>query len=116
MKHLPEGHLHTIEFRNRTWHREEIFDLLRQYGIAFCIYDFNYHQSLILTTADFVYIRLHGPGQPYHDPYSLDALYRWAELIRGWVMQGKDVYCYFDNTFSGYAWENAKSLLRMLAI
>jgi len=116
LKHLPEGHRHTIEFRNRTWHREEIYDLLRQYGIAFCIFDFNYHQSPIFTTADFVYIRLHGPGQAYRDPYGLEALYCWVNRIRGWVAQGKDVYCYFDNTFRDHAWENAKSLLEMLGV
>jgi len=116
LKHLSDGHRHTIEFRNRTWHQEAIYDLLHQYGIAFCIFDFNYHQSPILTTADFVYIRLHGPGQAYRDPYGLDALNQWANRIRGWLAQGKNVYCYFDNTFRGHAWENAKSLLVMLGV
>ena len=112
--HLPGGYQHTIEFRNPNWHRNAVYDLLSQNGVAFCIYDFNYYQSPIITTADFVYIRLHGPGQAYRDPYDLDMLNRWADRIRGWVAQGKDVYCYFDNTFHGYAWENAKSLLEML--
>jgi uncharacterized protein YecE (DUF72 family) len=114
LQELPKDHRHTIEFRNRTWLKESVYQLLRDHKIALCIYDFNYHQSPILTTSDFIYIRLHGPGRAYHDPYDLDSLEIWADRIKGWVDSQLDVYCYFDNTHRGYAWDNAKTVLSLL--
>ena len=112
--HLPEEHRYTFELRNKTWFEDEVYDLLRKHGIAFCIYEIDFKLSPILTTTDFIYIRLHGPGRAYNDPYDLDTLGRWADGIAEWVDSGQDVYCYFDNTHRGYAWENARTLLGIL--
>ncbi len=114
LPHLPKEHRYTFELRNKTWLTEKVYILLRQYGIALCLYEINYHQSPILTTADFVYIRLHGPGRAYADPYAPLELERWAVRINQWLNDGKDVYCYFDNTLNGYAWANAQSLLKLI--
>jgi len=114
LAYLPEEYRYAFELRNRTWFKERVYSLLREHNAAFCIYEFNYRLSPLLTTTDFVYIRLHGPGRAYNDPYNLDAIGRWGGRIRDWVDSGKDVYCYFDNTHRGYAWENAKTLLDLL--
>jgi hypothetical protein len=37
-------------------------DLLARHNAAFCIYDIAQRRSPLSATADFVYIRLHGPG------------------------------------------------------
>jgi uncharacterized protein YecE (DUF72 family) len=113
LPHLPGEYRYTIELRNKTWLVDKVFSLLRQYKVAFCIYEINYRQSPILTTADFVYIRLHGPGRAYADPYAPLELERWAVRINQWLSQDKDVYCYFDNTLNGYAWVNAQTLLKL---
>jgi len=111
---LPAGYRYTFELRNQSWLDEEIYAILRKYEIAFCVYDIDFRQSPILITTDFVYIRLHGPGRAYNDPYDLDALGRWADRIENWASEGLDVYCYFDNTHRGYAWENAQTLLSLI--
>ncbi len=114
LKFLKPDYRYTFELRNKSWLAEGVYFLLRENNIAFCIYDIDYRQSPIMVTADFVYIRLHGPGRAYNDPYDMDALGLWANRIEGWVGSGKDVYCYFDNTYHGYAWENAKALMDLL--
>ncbi len=111
---LPDGYRYTFEFRNQSWMTQAVYDLLKQKNIAFCIYEINYRQSPIMTTADFVYIRLHGPGHAYADPYAPLELERWAVRIIQWLSEGRDVYCYFDNTLNGYAWNNAQSLLNLI--
>lgn len=111
---LPDGYRYAIELRNQSWLNEKIYALLRKHAVAFCIYEIDYRQSPILTTADFIYIRLHGPGRAYNDPYDLDTLGRWADRIQGWLEDGLDVYCYFDNTHRGYAWENAQTLINLI--
>ena len=115
VNYLPDNYRYTFEFRNQAWLTEAVYTLLREHHIAFCIYDFNFRQSPRISTAGFVYIRLHGPGSAYHDPYDEESLQGWAVKIRSWRDEAKDVYCYFDNTFHGHAWENAQALLSLLA-
>jgi uncharacterized protein YecE (DUF72 family) len=114
LEHLPKEYRHTIEFRNNTWFRDDVYNLLKKHDVAFCIYEIDFKKSPILTTTDFIYIRLHGPGRAYNDPYDLDVLGLWVDRINFWVETGIDVYCYFDNTHRGYAWDNAQTLLRLL--
>ena len=114
LDHLPGEYRYTFELRNETWLKEETYGLLRKHNAAFCIYDFNFRQSPRITTTDLVYIRLHGPGKAYQDPYSEETLKDWRDRIRSWVGEGKQVYCYFDNTYRGHAWDNAKKLNQLL--
>ncbi len=107
---LPEDCRFAFELRNPSWFTEGVLKVLRENGIASCLYDFNGRQSPFVQTADFHYIRLHGPGRAYNDPYDLDSLGRWADRVSGWADSGLDVYFYFDNTKNGYAWENAQTL------
>jgi len=64
-------------------------------------------------TADFVYIRLHGPRVMFASKYTKEELKELAQKIKKWQKQGKDVFVYFNNDFAGYAIENAKELLKM---
>jgi len=112
--HLPEEYRYTFELRNETWLKEETYGLLRKYNAAFCIYDFNFRQSPRITTTDLVYIRLHGPGKAYQDPYTEQTLRDWRDRILSWLEQEKQVHCYFDNTYRGHAWDNAKKLNQLL--
>ena len=65
-------------------------------------------------TADFAYVRLHGPGGKYQGSYSSKALEMWAKRIEQWRERLAAVYVYFDNDDSGYAVKNALSLRELL--
>lgn len=113
LKKLPKKYRYTIEFRNQTWYTEEVYELLRKFNCAFCIYELAGHQSPKEITANFVYVRLHGPNlSKYAGSYSDASLKAWVKLCLQWKKQGKDVYVYFDNDQSGYAAFNAQSLLK----
>lgn len=111
---LPAGHAYTFELRDPTWHNEEIYGLLRAHNAAFCIYELAGFTAPLIATADFVYVRLHGPGGKYQGDYPARTRARWAERARAWSAQGKRVYIYFDNDQAGYAAKNALSLKRRL--
>jgi uncharacterized protein YecE (DUF72 family) len=110
---LPNDQRCTFEFRNPTWYDPQIYDILRKKGCAFCIYELAGHHSPIEVTADFVYIRLHGPGAKYQGSYSTRTLNTWAKRIHQWQKDGKDVFIYFDNDQAGYAAFNAQKLLEL---
>lgn len=62
---LPPDHRYVFEFRNKTWYQPDVYQILEKYNCAFCIYDLGHQLSPLKVTADFVYIRLHGPGDNY---------------------------------------------------
>ena len=83
--------------------------------MAFCIFDLAGVLSPVISTTDFIYIRLHGPNDAYHGSYSEESLKKWAERIEQWNKQQKAVYCYFDNDQAGFAIKNALRLKKMLS-
>jgi uncharacterized protein YecE (DUF72 family) len=111
---LPKGNQYTFEFRDHSWYNDEIYGLLKKYNCAFCIYELEHHLSPLEVTADFVYIRLHGPGNKYQGSYTDAALKKWAKYCRQWQKEGKDVYVYFDNDQQGYAAFNAQRLISLV--
>jgi uncharacterized protein YecE (DUF72 family) len=102
----------TFEFRHPNWHREETFQLLEEYGAAYCVMSGAGLPCVLRATAPFVYVRLHGPDRQHMcaGSYSDDELYWWAARIGEWEAQGKDVYVYFNNDGEGNAVRNAVSL------
>jgi uncharacterized protein YecE (DUF72 family) len=111
---LPAGQLFAFEFRDRSWYHEEIYAALEAHNAAFCIYEFAGETSPRRITADFVYVRLHGPGGAYQGCYGSPTLARWAEAFSDWNRQGKTVFCYFDNDQNAYAVRNAIELAQMM--
>jgi uncharacterized protein YecE (DUF72 family) len=107
---LPSGYRYTFELRDPDWINDEAYALLEAHNAAFCIYDFHGRQSPKMVTADFVYVRLHGPYEAYRGKYDTETLSGWAGAVSTWLRQGKDVYCYFDNDEAGYAVQNALEL------
>ena len=112
---LPKNaYQYTFEFRNQTWYNDEVYDLLRKNNIAFCIYELEYHITPFIETADFIYIRLHGPEKKYSGSYSDEALLSWEEKCIKWNNAGKDVFVYFDNDQNAYAAFNALKLIALV--
>jgi uncharacterized protein YecE (DUF72 family) len=112
---LPKKIRYVFEFRNHTWYTDEVYALLRKYNCAFCIYELEHHQSPVVETADFIYVRLHGPGDKYQGSYSKSALKQRAKQCKEWA-RTKDVFVYFDNDQKGYAAFNALQLLEILGL
>ena len=112
---LPAKHRYTFELRNETWMTDAVFEVLRKYNAAFCIYELAGYQSPMEITADWTYIRLHGPTAfKYQGSYSDAQLSKWAERIRAWRRKMKAIYVYFDNDDRAYAVDNALTLKRMV--
>jgi uncharacterized protein YecE (DUF72 family) len=83
-------------------------------NIALCISDHHDAPSPSKRTADFVYIRGHGPGGRYQGHYRQDMLTDWSQRIRNWKKRGYDVYIYFDNDRKSAAPADALRLASLL--
>jgi uncharacterized protein YecE (DUF72 family) len=112
---LPRGQRYAFELRNPTWHAPEVYRILRRRNAAFCIFEIAGFHSPFELTADFTYVRLHGPGGAYQGSYSAQALSEWSNRLRAWESDLRAVYIYFDNDQAAYAVENALELKRMVS-
>ncbi|MEZ0543172.1 DUF72 domain-containing protein [Fibrella arboris] len=114
---LPDWMPTAVEFRHSSWHQEPIFELLEQRQVAYCIMSGANLPCILRATAPFVYLRMHGPDwhSLYGGSYSDDDLRWWADRIREWAGQSKDVYVYFNNDIGGHAVRNALTLRSMVS-
>jgi uncharacterized protein YecE (DUF72 family) len=111
---LPKRRRYVFEFRNPTWNVPPVYETLRRHNAAMCIYELAGFQSPREITADFTYIRLHGPGGAYQGNYSQQQLKNWASRIRTWRTELQHIFVYFDNDQCGFAAQNAFELKRIL--
>ena len=111
---LPKQHQYALEFRDETWCVAQVYDLLKEFRVAFCIHDWREMPWPRKITAEFTYIRFHGSGARYGGDYPEVQLRSWAKLIQGWKGQLREAFIYFNNDVGGHAIRNARSLRRML--
>lgn len=111
---LPKRHRYAFEFRETSWNTPETMAFLRRHNAALCIYHLAGFLSPIEITADWTYVRLHGPDGKYQGRYSSSALRGWARRIEEWSTRLKAIYVYFDNDDSGFAALNALELKRLV--
>jgi len=112
---LPHDLRYAFEFRELSWINPEVDAILRKFNAAFCIYELAGYHSPLQITADFAYVRLHGPALgKYQGSYGNEKLEAWARQIQTWSRELKAVYVYFDNDQAGYAAANALTLKNLL--
>ena len=88
--------------------------ILKDRNIALCLSDHHDAPAPWRRTADFVYVRGHGPGGRYRGHYTARTLRQWAERITSWRKQGCDVFVYFDNDQKSAAPADALKLRQLL--
>lgn len=106
---------HAFEFRDETWQDKEIFRLIEEEGACLCKADWPAFSEALPQIGNFVYIRRHGAqGELYGGCYSKRQIQRDAEAIETYIMEGKDVFIYFNNDAQAWAIKNALSLKEIL--
>lgn len=112
-----------FEFRHRTWfapsaERAKALAALKRHQAAFVFghssrYPYPEDEPV---TADFVYLRFHGPDSLFSSKYGPRRIKPWVSKIRRWLKGGHDVYAYFNNDFSGLAVDDARTLQRLVSL
>jgi uncharacterized protein YecE (DUF72 family) len=94
-----------VELRDPSWLHDDVYSLLERHGAALCIHDLLEGHPWI-RTADWTYVRFHGPEATTHKyvgRYGGRRLWRPAERVAAWIEEGTDAYVYFNNDFDGAA-------------
>jgi uncharacterized protein YecE (DUF72 family) len=113
---VPDWIRIAVEFRHPSWHCEEIFALLEAHDAAYCVMSGANLPCVLRATANFAYLRMHGPDHDhlYAGSYPDADLMWWAHRIREWDLAGLDVFVYFNNDANANAVRNARSLRILL--
>ena len=106
---------YTFEFRHKSWFNEKSLAVLKKYNVALTLSHLGEWNTPLVRSADFVYMRLHGPVKAYEGVYEDDFLQRLAEwLVKAGAAEN---YVFFNNTKTGTAAvDNAARLLELFSI
>jgi uncharacterized protein YecE (DUF72 family) len=105
-----------VELRDDSWLHDDTFGVLKRHDAALCIHDLLDQHPWILT-ADWTYVRFHGPDAlnvKYQGLYGPDRLEHAAKQLGAWLDDGVDAYAYFNNDWWGHAVTDAQTLRDML--
>lgn len=105
-----------LECRNTSWYCKSLFDLLAEStNTALVCHDMpGSVRNIPDDSADFVYIRLHGPKGDYGGSYDDNFIQTQADKINRHLDAGRDVYIFFNNDKDGHAPNNALRLWQLV--
>ncbi|MBO3799995.1 MAG: DUF72 domain-containing protein [Candidatus Brockarchaeota archaeon] len=116
LESLPEDYDFAIEFRDPSWMKDDVFKLLSDNNVGYCIVDEPLLPAVLKVTGEFSYVRFHGRGcRPwYYYDYKVEELEEWKSKLGELSANSKKVYVYFNNHFKGYAVKNALQMMKIM--
>jgi uncharacterized protein YecE (DUF72 family) len=107
-----------VEFRHKSWWREETWSLLRRCGVANTVVDEPLLPSDAIVTAGHAYVRWHGLGKKvwYDYRYGKEQIAKWIPKVKEIASKSKEVYGYWNNHFHGYAVLNCLEAIEMMGL
>lgn len=127
-QHWPDLPL-VVEFRNREWVDDAVFELLRELDMGFCSVDQPRFRNLMppiaVVTGSVGYVRFHGRNykkwwtheeawERYDYDYSEEELQEWVPKIQQMREEAKAVYLFANNHYQGKAVKTAQLLKKLL--
>ncbi|MFP5438908.1 MAG: DUF72 domain-containing protein [Bacteroidia bacterium] len=87
-----------VEFRNESWWREDVMEILDSNNISFCSVNYPKLPTSIMKTTQTGYVRMHGNPKLFYSEYTQEQI----ESLYSAVISNnfKQVYIYFNNTAS----------------
>lgn len=111
---VPQRLRHAVEFRDPSWYRDDILQVLDARGVALCLHDRAGSGAPRVVVGGFVYVRFHGATGDYGGGYGRELLVPWADWLAARREAGCDVYAYFNNDIGAHAPRDAQTLRALL--
>lgn len=103
-----------LEVRHASWTAPPALRLLEKYNAALVASDWQECSTPLIVTADFIYLRRHGPREQYASEYDDDALLADLALLQRQAVP--TAYVFFNNDVHGYAPQNTMRMIELLAL
>ena len=108
---LPGDVRAAFEFRDRSWERDDVYELLDRASAAFVLADRPGARVPDVVTGGWSYVRFH-QGRPGMADYPREKLRRWAGRVAS--MSARAAYVYFNNDPGGAAVRDGMAFTAML--
>lgn len=97
---------HAIEFRHRSWFRDDVYSLLRDRNVAMVWTENQYLRSATDVTADYVYLRMVGDREitEFHEVQKDKSaeMRAWYKELDAAVDSVKGAMVFFNNHYAGF--------------
>lgn len=110
---LEPTYRNVIEFRHPSWYHDEVYETLREAGVAFCTVSSAQVPAATVVTSRVAYFRFHGLTGGYRYNYSDEELSLWARVIK--ASEAQEKYVYFNNDYQAFAVRNCLKLRQLLS-
>jgi uncharacterized protein YecE (DUF72 family) len=111
---------HAIEFRHKSWFRDDVYKLLKQNNISFCWSITQYVTTPTEVTSDFIYTRMVGERDiTKFNETQKDRSKQMTEMsqaIKNSVGTVDDAFIFFNNHFAGFGPESVNEFKRLLGL
>lgn len=111
---------HAIEFRHKSWYREDVYKLLENHNISFCWSINQYAETPKRITSDFIYTRMVGERDiTRFDEIQKDRTEQMKEMsgtIKETIGSVDDAFIFFNNHFAGFGPESVNEFRRLLGL
>jgi len=118
---IPAGSRVSVEFRHRSWHVPETYDLLRAHGACVAWTQWRDLPPVTEVTADFLYIRWLGIREDIkrYDRVQVDRgpeFDSWEAALKRVIPEVREVFGYFNNHWAGHSPASANEMKRRLGL
>jgi uncharacterized protein YecE (DUF72 family) len=111
---------HAIEFRHKSWFREDVYKLLESNNISFCWSINQYASTPTKLTSNFIYTRMVGE----RDITKFDAIQKdrakqmkeMSDAVKTSIGSVDDAFVFFNNHFAGFGPESVNEFRRLLGL
>jgi len=110
-----------VELRNKAWLKKpELFELLRSRNVALALIDHPWMPKQEIATADFHYLRFLGDRKQIPDDFSHvrndreEDLRWWRDVIGRLTADGRELFAFFNNHYSGHSPSTARRMIELL--
>ena len=110
-----------VEFRHRSWHRAETYDMLRARRAALAWTEWRDLPRVSEVTSDFLYLRWLGDRRVIerYDRVQIDrteSFAAWERDLRRVLPEVREIYGYFNNHWAGHSPASANEMKRRLGL
>jgi uncharacterized protein YecE (DUF72 family) len=117
---LKSGFRHVIEFRHKSWFRDDVYKLLESNSVSLCWSITQYVEAPTKLTSSFVYSRM--VGERDITKFSeiqkdrTDKMKEMSSAVKDVVGSVDDVFVFFNNHFAGFGPESVNEFRRLLGL
>ncbi|MGI0091799.1 MAG: DUF72 domain-containing protein [Nitrososphaerales archaeon] len=115
------GFRHAIEFRHKSWFRDDVYKLLESNNVSLCWSITQYVETPKKLTSDFVYTRMVGE----HDDITrfnetqkdrTSQMKEMSSAVKDAIGSVDDAFIFFNNHFAGFGPESVNEFRRLLGL